>query len=499
METILARHLVGIDLGTSSVRAGVYREDGVRLGIAARTYPIHTPEPGRAVQDPEDWWRGTCEALREALAAAHVSGSEIAGIAFSSQMHGGVLLDADGTPLGPAIIWADARAADLCPEIEETIGRERLETVLMNHVFPGTFAATLSWVKRHDRGLWDRIRRIMTPSDYIRFRMCGLYNTEPSAASATLLFDIGKRDWSEDVLGALGIPSTWLPYVVHADQHIGETEDMEEATGIPDGIPVAMGGADQPCAALGNGVLDPGTFLASIGTGGQLFAPVTTPQPSPDLALTTFCHLPESRWYVMGATLAGGLCLRWLRERLCPDTPFETLSEEAAATPPGAEGLLFRPYLAGRRSPVLDPGASGSFTGLRLDHTRGHLVRAVMEGVAMELRTNLEVMVEMGLAADTVVLSGGASKSDVWTRIVADVFNRPVAAPGHDEQACFGAALAAGIGVGMYRNWREAATLAPAPVRTVEPGGGAAAVYDDIYGRFCDARGECLGPKNIHN
>ena len=196
----------------------------------------------------------------------------------------------------------------------------------------------------------------------------------------------------------------------------------------------------------------------------------------------------------MGATLAGGLCLRWLRERLSPDTPFETLSEEAAATPPGAEDLLFRPYLAGRRSPVLDPGASGSFTGLRLDHTRGHFVRAVMEGVAMELRTNLEVMTEMGLAADTVVLSGGASKSDVWTRIVADVFNRPVAVPGHDEQACFGAALAAGIGVGMYRNWREAATLVPAPTRTVESDVASVAMYDEVYGRFTDGREEDGSP-----
>ncbi len=494
----MAGHLLGIDLGTSSVRAGVYRTDGSRAGIAARTYPILTPAPGVAEQDPNDWWKAASAAIREALAAAGTAGSDIAGISFSSQMHGGVLLDDDGVPLGNAIIWADARSADECAEVEEIVGREQVDKVLMNRVFPGTLAATIRWMQRHDPDRWRRTRHILCPSDYLRFRMCGLYNTDPSAASATLLFDQNTRDWSGTVLDALNIAPSRLPYVVHSDQYIAGTEGIEAETGLPDGVPVIIGGADQPCAAFGNGLLDEGTFLATIGTGGQLFAPTPTPMASPGLSLNTFCHLPENRWYVLGATLAGGLSLRWFRDTLSPGVPFETLSSEAEQVPPGADGLLFRPYLAGARSPVLDPTVGASFAGLRLDHTRGHVVRAIMEGVTLELRMNLAVMADMGLVPERIVLSGGAASSPVWTRIVADVFNRPVSAAAQGEQACLGAALMAGIGAGLFRDWREAAAVLPPPTRSIEPDPAAAARYDDLYVRFCDARGECLGPEDAN-
>ena len=465
----MAHHLLGIDLGTSSVRTGVFREDGIPLGIAVRTYPISTPSPGRAEQDPNTWWQCTCECIKEAFNTADLKGSDITGISFSGQMHGAVLLDRDGKPVVPAIIWADTRSADFCCDIEELIGDERLRTVLMNRMFPGTQAMTLYWIQEHDKDVWRRTRRVLLPKDYLRYRMCGLFNTEPSDASGTLLFDVNLREWSDNMLNILGIPIEYLPYVVNSDQRIGETEGIENETGIPDGVPVIMGGGDQPCAALGNGIINEGAILVTIGTGGQVFAPIRSPQQSPGLVLNTFCHLPESRWYVLGATLSAGMSLQWYRDTFCIGTDFENLVKEASHIPPGAEGLMFLPCLEGKRSPELNPSATAAFSGIRLIHTRGHFVRAIMEGVAFELRENFDVMTGMGIKSDTVICSGGAAKSPTWMQILADIFNRPVSVSAQDEPSCFGAALLAGIGTGVYGSYLETVEIVKKPKQIVDP------------------------------
>jgi len=465
----MAHYLLGIDLGTSSVRTGVYLEDGTNSGIAARTYPIAAPVPGRAEQDPNVWWQSTCECIKDALIMANLKGSDITGISFSGQMHGTVLLDRDGKPFVPAIIWADTRGSDTCRDIEELIGDERLRTVLMNHMFPGTQAMTLYWLQEHDKDVWRRTRRVLLPKDYLRYRMCGLFNTEPSDASGTLLFDVNLREWSDNILNILGIPIEYLPYVVNSDQRIGETEGIENETGIPDGVPVIMGGGDQPCAALGNGIINEGAILVTIGTGGQVFAPIRSPRQSPGLVLNTFCHLPESRWYVLGATLSAGMSLQWYRDTFCTGTDFESLVKEASNIPPGAEGLMFLPCLAGKRSPERNPSATAAFSGIRLSHTRGHFVRAIMEGVAFELRENFDVMTGMGIESDTIICSGGAAKSPLWMQILADVFNRPVSVSARDEPSCFVAALLAGIGTGVYGNYGETVEIVKKPKQIVDP------------------------------
>jgi len=475
---------MGIDLGTSSVRAGIFHEEGKQIAVGTRTYPIQTPSPGCAEQDPYVWWKCACEAIQEVLHTAKVTGSDITGISFSGQMHGGVLLDRDGDPVAPAIIWADSRSVEECREITGILGEERLKRILMNRIFPGTQAAILLWLRKNEPKLLQRIRRVLLPKDYLRFRMCGLYNTEPSDASSTLLFDIGMREWSEDILKALDIPLDYLPYVVNSDEHIGETAGIEDVTGLPDGIPVIMGGADQPCTALGNGVLDKGTVLVTIGTGGQIHAPVSSPLTSPELSLNTFCHLPESRWYVMGATLSAGLSLRWFRDTFAPGTGFDILTREAEEVLVGAEGLLFTPYLTGKRSPVFEPLASGNFSGIRLTHTRGHFVRAIMEGVLFELKVSLDVMTKMGLTPETITFSGGASKSSLWAQIMADVFNLPIRISDQDEQACFGAALLAGIGTGVYKDYWKAAEMVRKPERTVEQDKENVRRYEDQFERF---------------
>jgi len=488
----MSHHLIGIDLGTSGVRTAIFDEEGRAVAEASRQYPISSPSPGRAEQDPETWWRHTRDCLAEAISSPGVSPGDIAGISFSGQMHGTVFLDADGVPLHPAVIWADVRSGVECREIEDILGGDRLDRTVMNRIFPGTQAATVRWFMRHEPGLWKRTRHILSPKDYIRFRMCGLYHTEPSDASATLLFDVPGRDWSEDVLSALNIPVERLPFVVNSDQYIGDTEDVSDA-GVPDGVPLVMGGGDQPCTALGNGIIDKGAMLVTIGTGGQIFAPSNAPITAPGRSLNTFCHVHETRWYVMGATLSAGLSLRWFRDTAAPGVTFDDLAAEADTVPPGSDGVLFAPYLAGKRSPDLRPDATGAFHGLRTDHGRGHLARAVMEGVAFDLRENLDVMTGMGLVPERPVCTGGAARSGLWMRIVADVFDRPVAVAREGNRACLGAALTAGVGVGVYDSWRDAVdTAAQHPVSLIEPSPENAALYRERYGAYLDiVRGRC--------
>ena len=477
----MPQYFMGIDLGTSSVRAGIFHEDGSRLAISARAYPIETPVPGASLQDPELWWSRTCEAIAEALTLSELNGSDISGISFCGQMHGAVLLDSSNNPVSPAIIWADSRCAAECEEITEILGQHVLRDTLMNRIFPGTQAAIIHWLRKHELQTWQRVRRILLPKDYLRFRMCGLFHSEPSDASATLLFDQNQRDWSTEVLKKLGIPVEFLPYIVASDQVIAETEGIEECTGIPEGVPLVLGGSDQAAAALGNAVLDEGVMFIAVGTGGQIVTPLRSPRTSPGLCLNTFCHLPESRWYLMGATLAAGLSLRWFRETFALQASFSDLDQEAALISPGCDGLRFDPYIAGKRSPVMDPSAGGCFTGIRLNHTRGHFARAVLEGVAFDLRDSLEVILKMDIRPHTVILSGGGAKSPLWPQILSDVFNLPLTFSASDEQACFGTALLAGVGVGAYSDYWRAAELVPKPSRIVEPESDTVSRYEEIY------------------
>jgi xylulokinase len=480
----MPKYLLGIDLGTSSVRAGIFSEDSTSVATAAETYPIDTPAPDRAEQSPEGWWDCTCRAIRGALAQSGANGSDIAGISFSGQMHGGAFLDRDGNPVSPAIIWADSRSSSVLKEISGIIGQNRIEKILMNRMFTGTLAATMYWLQKYDTDTWRKIRHVLPPKDYIRFRMCGLYNTEPTDASATLLFDQSLRDWSDEILDALNIPVEFMPYVVNSDEHITETSGIEEACGIPDGIPLILGGADQTTSALANGVLNEGSMFAAIGTGGQIVAPMSMPRASENLSLNTFCHLPESRWYLLGATLSAGLCLRWYRDNFCPDIPFERLSEEAAATPAGADGLSFMPYLAGKRSPVPDPSAAGGFSGIRLMHSRGHFARAIMEGVVFELKGLHEVMLSSGTDTNRLIASGGWTNSSVWMQIMADSFALPLHVSSVSEPSCLGAALIAGIGTGMFESYGEASNAVPEPSRIIEPEPGNFDLYKEKYDIF---------------
>ncbi len=440
--------LLGIDLGTGSVKALIVdRADGRALGEASVDYPIDRPEPGTAEQSPEAWWRATVDAVHRALTnSGHPT---IEAIGLSGQMHGTVTLDAAHRPNGPAIIWADQRSAREAREIEERLGDELLD-ISGSRIAPGFQAATLRWLQRHRPECWATTRHILLPKDYLRLRLTGELTTEPSDAAGALLFDIQTRDWSSKLLDAAGVGREQLPPIVPSSASSGRlTRDAAMALGLPPGIPVAGGAADAPAAALGAGMIAPGDLMITLSSGAQVYTPLDAPLVDRLGRLHTLAAPFEPGegplWYAMGATLNAGLAYRWLRGLLFdhPDeSTFDRMNDLAATASPGANGLLFLPYLAGERTPHLDPDARGAFIGLDARHGRGELVRATLEGVSFALFDAWQVLQETtGANPAVITLAGGGSRSKVWRQILADLFGLPVRTLRGGNQSALGAAM----------------------------------------------------------
>lgn len=478
--------LLGIDLGTSSVKAVLIGVDGAILGVGAEDYPIHAPQPGRAEQDPEQWWAATIRAVRVALdSAQQAAGSgEIAAIGLSGQMHGTVLVDRAGAVIHPAVIWADQRGAAEVDEIRQIVGAERLATLAGTAPAAGFMAVTLRWLQKHDPAVLDRAAYALLPKDWLRLRLTGEIATEASDAASTALFDVPARRWSQAIIGALGLPDL-CPPVLESAQVAGKlTDSAAAALGLRAGIPVAAGCADQPAQAVGNGLIAPGLGAVTIGTGGQVFAPLAAPVPDHSLTLHLFCHAPSDCWYLMGATMAAGLSLRWWRDLIGQagnPNAYEALSAQAAEIPLGAEGAYFLPYLVGERAPIMDARAKAAFIGLTLRHGPGHMARAIMEGVAYSLRQTLEAMERLGVRVEALLASGGGLAAPVWRGITADVLNRPLHLSSGRERAGVGAALIGGIAAGVYAGYPEAVQAAAAPYTITEPDPARAARYNDLY------------------
>ena len=483
-------HLLGIDLGTSSVKVVIVDEGGRLLGVGMREYPIHTPQPNWAEQDPEDWWRASIEATGEALARAGVEGESVEAVGFSGQMHGFALVDEAGAPVGPAIIWPDQRTVTEVQEITDLLGAEMLAQVAGTAPATGFLAPTMRWLRKHDPARLDASYAALMPKDYVRLRLTGEMATDASDASATAAFDQRSRTWSAQIIERLELPARLLPRVIGSAEVAGALmPKAAQALGLRAGIPVATGCADQAAQAVANGLLDPGVGSITIGTGGQLFMPLTAPQADPGLRLHTFCHGHPARWYALGAMLAAGLSLRWLRNTVGmandPDA-YPKLAALAANTPPGADGLLFLPYLVGERSPIMDPKARGTFVGLALRHELGHLVRAIMEGVSFAMRQILDIMLELGGPVEYMLAAGNGLGSPVWRQITTDILNWPLRLSQEGERSGAGAALLGGIAAGVYPDFeavRDLARSAAAPVIT-EPVAATARFYDEQYGRF---------------
>jgi xylulokinase len=467
----VAAVLAGIDVGTSAVKGLAVAADGSVLARAQAAYPLATPRPGWAEQDPADWWCATQEVLAELRAAAGAP----AGIGLSGQMHGLVALDAADRPLRPAILWNDQRTGAECAEIEATIGLERLIELTGNRALPGFTAPKLLWLRRNEPEVYGRIARIALPKDYVRLRLCGEHATDVSDASGTLLLDVGARRWSEPVLDALEIDRTWLPAVLESPALSGHTAD---------GIPVAAGAGDQAASALGVGVDGPGAASVALGTSGVVFAATERYSPDAKARLHAFCHAVPGAWHVMGVMLSAGGSLRWLRDVAAPGVPYSELTDAAQAWPAGSEGLLFLPYLAGERTPHADPDARGAFVGLSLRHDRGALVRAALEGVAYGLRDSLELIRELGIEPAVGRVSGGGARSALWLAIVASVLELPLERVAVDEGAAFGAAILGGVAAGI---WSDVHAGVAATVRAgglVEPVAEWVEVYREAAPRY---------------
>lgn len=470
--------LLGIDIGTSSAKAALIDADTRQIiTSAAQEYAIHRPAPDRAEQNPSEWWGAVQYAVRQ-ITANH---TDIAGVGFSGQMHGTVLLDDAGEVVHPAIIWADSRSSEQVSQLASAVDNLAATTGTLPAV--GFMGVTLMWLAQHAPDALTRAHRAILPKDYIHYRLTGEMTTEVTDAASTGVFDVQRGAWADDIIAAVNLPRGLFPDVLASHEPRPLTDAAAAALGLPAGIPVVAGCADQPAQALANGIVAPGVVSVTVGSGGQVFAPLANFRT--DARLHVFNHAVPGVYYALGATLSAGLSLRWLRDTLGmtnqPDA-YADLSAAAADVPPGADGLVFLPYLTGERTPHMDPHARGGFIGLSSYHTRGHLARAVMEGVAFSLRQALEITQELGGTVETVIGSGGGVESSVWRGILTDVFGVPVRKSLAKEQASVGAALLAGIGAGVYPDFAGAAqTDYDAP--TV-PDDKRAAFYDGRYAQF---------------
>jgi len=483
----MAPVLVGIDLGTSSLKTILIEPDGRMLACVAREYAVDTPRPGWAEQGPETWYQAAVETVHQALELSGIAPERVAGIGLSGQMHGTVCLDASGRSVRPAIIWADQRSVAEVEAINRNIGPEQLGAWTANPLATGFMLATWLWLRQHEPQTTCATRHLLLPKDYLRYRLTGELGSEPSDACSTLMFDTARRCWSAPLLDAMDIDRGVLP-AIHESAEIAGVLGVGFAasSGLPAGTPVVLGGSDQAMQAIGNGLVSPGMVSSTIGTGGQLFAPILHPTHDPALRLHCFCHALPDLWHLEAGILSAGLSLKWMRDSLFDGASYQLLSDEASQVPPGAEGLLFAPYLAGERTPHMDPHATGSFVGLTLRHRRAHLVRAAMEGVVMALRQGLELMLELGVSADRVVASGGATRHPLWLQMQADVFARPIHRTRTTEAAALGAAALAGVGVGIYPTVRAAcARLVQWDDGVVQPVAANVELYERIFPAFC--------------
>ncbi len=480
--------LLGIDLGTSSVKVVVFALDGSIKGIGNAEYPILIPSPGYAEQDPEDWWRATGTAVRQAMTQAE--NPLISSIGFSGQMHGFVPIGANSKPVDNAIIWADQRSANLIPEIESIVGFADLKKCGTAPA-AGFMISTLFWLQKHQPSLLDRFETLLMPKDYIRLKLTGNLGTDASDASATGMFNVEKRAWADDLIARLKLPRSIFPKTNASTDVIGYvTKDAAAELSLTPGIPVAAGSADQPAQAIGNGLIDPPLGSITIGTGGQAFVPLREPILDSKLRLHTFCHAPSERWYLLGAMLSAGMALKWFRAILGNDRfSYADLDRLATSVPPGCEGLTFLPYIVGERSPIMDPRARGGFVGLTLGHGPSHMARALLEGVAFAMRQIVETMEECGAGLPKLVASGNGLGSPLWRQMVADILQRPLF-QGQDtyaaERAGVGAAMIGGIGAGIFKNYDDVRRLAPVFDVVTTPSAERADQYEAGYHRYLD-------------
>ncbi|MEO3944187.1 xylulokinase [Gorillibacterium sp. CAU 1737] len=451
-------YFLGVDLGTSAVKCILVDEAGQVKASKSVEYPLYQPHPGWAEQNPEDWWIGTAECVKLLLQEARIAAAEVLGVGLSGQMHGSVFLDEKLAVIRPALLWCDQRTAEQCEWIEQAVGKERLGELTGNKALTGFTAPKIVWLRQNEPDAYARVAHIMLPKDYVRLKLTGTFGIDVADASGTLLLDVAKRDWSQEVLDKLGIERSWLPPLFESNDIVGTlTPEAAGITGLAEGTPVVAGGGDQACGAVGVGVVKPGIASVAMGTSGVVFVHDGTYQEDPERRLHSFCHGVPGKWHRMGVMLAAGGSFQWWKNHFGFEElelakkegrdVYDLLTTRAQEAPIGSEGLLFAPYLTGERVPHPDPKARGGFIGLNLRHSKAHLTRAVMEGITFGLRDSLELMKESSVEVTELRVNGGGAKSRFWRQMIADVFGYPVVTVNSTDGPAYGAAVMAASGV----------------------------------------------------
>ena len=445
---------LGLDISTTGAKALLINEKGGVVSSATAPLTLSAPHPLWSEQDPRDWWNGIAKSIHQALELAGEAGSAVTAIGLTGQMHGLVLLDEQGEVLRPAILWNDQRTGAQCDEIRSRLGKQHLIQITGNDALTGFTAPKILWVQQNEPEIYAKARHILLPKDYIRYRLTGDLAMDKADGSGTILFDLKTRDWSSEVLAALEIPANWLPTTYEGPAVTGYVNPLAATeTGLVQGTPVVGGGGDQAAQAVGVGAVQPGIIALTLGTSGVVFATTESPLIEPDGRLHAFCHAVPGRWHFMGVMLSAAGSLQWYRDTLAPGISFDTLVNEAGDIKAGSEGLFFLPYLTGERTPYPDPLARAAWVGLTVRHTRAHMTRAVLEGVAFGIKDNFRLILQAGLGSiEQVRISGGGAKSGLWRQIMADVLGVELVTVNTTEGAAFGAALLAGVGAGAYEN-----------------------------------------------
>lgn len=488
-------YLIGTDIGTSSTKTTIFKDTGEILAQTAREYTYDIPATGYAEQDPDVWWEAAAETIRLAIRKAGIPPKEIKGVGLSGQMHGLVALDSAGRVVRKAILHCDVRAADTVDWITKRLSPDEYYDVTYNPAFSGFQLVSLLWMRLHEPALYEKVRRVLCPKDYVRYKMTGEIGMESTDASGTLAYDMKRQRWAEDILKKLDVSRAFFPEIIHSSYETAGaiTRLAAEQTGLAPGTPVVYGGGDQAMHSLGNGVFEKNVMMVTIGTSGQVIVLSDNPVKNSAKNTNTFRYVEQGTWFGLGGILHAGITLNWFRKTFAPQFSYRQLDAMAETVPPCSNGLVFFPAMAGERTPYIDSDTRGVFLGMTMAHTQAYFARAVMEGVTMELKTGVEILKKLYGEPKKLICAGGGVKSELWCQIQADMFGREIHVSQIVEQACLGAAITAGVGAGYFTDIREGfLAMAEKKETVVEPILKNTEKYDAFYHEvFCN-----IYPKN---
>lgn len=483
-------YLLGIDIGTSACKIALFDREGNVIASSSEEYEVLYPKPGWAEQNPEDWWTAICLGVKAVLEQSGIQPGQIAGIGIDGQSWAAIAVDREGRVLANTPIWMDTRADEICKELNDRVGENRIFEISGNSLQPSYTTAKIIWYKRNLPQVYGNTYKILQSNSFIAFKMTGKMTQDISQGYGLHCFDMHTGTWSEELCKALEIPEEILPEIYSCHEVIGTvTSHAAAQSGLAAGTPVVAGGLDAACGTLGAGVIHPGETQEQGGQAGGMS--ICMDQYQADKRLILGYHVIPGLWLLQGGTTGGGGAMRWLERELadyereegkrCGKSSLELFNDLAQEAPPGSDGLIFLPYMAGERSPIWNPKAKGVYYGLDFSKTKGHLIRATMEGVAMSLRHNLEVAEKAGAKVNVLQAMGGAANSLLWTQIKSDVTGKPIAVPSSDTATTLGAAILAGVGVGIYGDFNDAVKITVKHKRYHVPNQENWEVYDRNY------------------